>query len=511
VVPPPASPFQDAEEQDRLGNLQAAARLYEELLPQHPGHAAAHHNYAMVLRKLGRVEDALGQANVAHGLMPDHPTIVFSLALSHESTGNLAKAESFYQDAIDLKPDYPAALNNLGRLFEAQNRPREALGMLEKAQALAPEDEDIRLNLANTHLSLGKPEAALALLQDMSGSSVSNARGIARYVQRDWASASGHFRDAIAADSSFAGAHENLALSLLHEGTFEEGWQEYRWRWQNPDNYLTNRHFSIPLWDGTDLSGRHLLLHAEQGFGDTIQFVRFGYLVEKSGGAISWAVQQELVELLSDLPWADEVVSLDGSLPEADCHLPLASLPGLLDPMGEKVRNLGAYISIANATRPAVPISEDLHTFKIGICWAGRDKHLYDSYRNRSCPPEIFHQILELNTVQLISLQTGPAARQVPNGCESISSSLTDFTKTADAIMQLDLVITIDTALAHLCGALGKPGLVALNYAADWRWEDGNGTAPWYPSLTMFRQPQPGDWNDVFDRILTHLKEEFGR
>ncbi len=481
--------------------------LYEQLIAEYPGHAAAHHNYGMVLRKLGRADDALRQAETAHQLAPDHPTIVFSLGLCQENIGNTDKAETHYRQALALRPEYPAALNNLGRLLDLRDRPNDAVELLEAARAHAPEDEDIALNLANTLLSLGRPDESLVVLQKLSESAPSlNATGIAYYVQRDWATSSLYFQKALKADPAFAGAHENLALSLLHEDKFAEGWEEYEWRWQNAGNHLTDRQIDASAWEGEVLGDKHLLLHAEQGFGDTIQFIRFGALIPKEDGQITLAVQEQLVSLLSHVPWADRVISLDGPVPAADYHMSLASLPRLLDPSGVSVKTMDAYLQASEGQTEESISSND--PIRIGVCWAGRDRHLYDPSRNRSCPASLFEELAHLPSIKLTSLQTGPHAAERPDFIAPNSRPLDDFQHSAEEILDIDFVITVDTAIAHLCGALGKPGLVLLNFAADWRWGEGNGPAPWYPSLVLIRQDAPGDWEGVFGRMVAQFRDK---
>ena len=506
LAQPPSSPFQEAEERDRKGDLKGAAELYRQLVKTYPEQAIAHHNFAIILRKLERQEEALQQAKSAYSLSPDHPTIALSLGLSLENAGYLSDAEKLYRQALKLKPRYPAALNNLGRLLESQCQPVSALEYLDKAFALAPQDQDIRLNLANTLLSLGRPNDAHLVLSDSANSAIaSNALGIALYLQRDWHGASEHFRHAVTLSPNFSGAHENLALALLHEQKFDEGWKEYDWRWKNPENHLSPRKLKMPPWDGSPLQNRHLLLHAEQGFGDTIQFVRFGSLIKKKGGCITLAAQNELLSLFSWLPWADKIVSLDSYLPAADVHAPLGSLPALLDPNGEQVRMVVAYLLNHELQRETLDRDRE---FRIGLCWAGRERNTHDPYRNRSCPVEVFQAINRIDGLRAISFLTGPASDAGVQLFEQPERKLESFLHTAREIMKVDLIITVDTAIAHLCGALGKPGIVILNYTADWRWGDGNGTAPWYPSLEMVRQKTPGAWSSVFENVISIIENK---
>ncbi|MBN06669.1 MAG: hypothetical protein CMM45_02405 [Rhodospirillaceae bacterium] len=516
MEPFPDSPFQDADDRQRQAGLEGEVAFYERLVLEDPKQAAAHHNLAIALRKLNRPEEALRRSKIAFELSPEHSTLAFSLGLSFEQAGYLPEAEDMYRQALLLEPNHPGVLNNLGRLLDSQGHHTGALDCLEKAALLSPEDPDIALNLANTFLALGRPTDAQRLLTSApQTAAAANALGISLYVQRDWQSASACFRHATKLSPGFAGAHENLALSLLHEEKFEEGWREYQWRWSNPDNGLTPRLPAMPHWDGSCLGDRKLLLHAEQGFGDTLQFVRFGSLIPKSGGNITLAVQAELVSLLAGMPWADEVISLDEGLPSADVHAPLANLPSLLNPTGHLVRSTGAYLSLPDPSlRFPASTDEQKTEVRIGVCWAGRPRHEEDPYRNRSCPAEAFQPITELEGVRLVSLQTGLSLdkMEAEHGAALFDQPdlpLTTFLETAHEVLRMDLIITVDTAIAHLCGALNKPGIVLLPYAADWRWGSGNGPAPWYPSLEMIRQEVAGTWSTVFERAILQINKQY--
>jgi len=497
--------FKPAEDLVQQGKLTKAVEAYPPLLAAHPGYPAAHHNFATLLRKFGRVKDAILHSQIAYELSPDDPTIIFSFGLSQELGGFETEAERYYRKALSLRPDYTGVLNNLGKLLDQMERPLEALPFLQRAHLHEPYDRGVSLNLANAYLSLGRPEDAERLIGDDQSTTALNSLGIARYVRRDWTGAEILFRGAIRSDPNFAGAHENLALTLLHLRKFDAGWSEYEWRWKNSMNHLTKRLFDKPLWDGANLAGKTLLLHGEQGFGDTIQFVRYATFVEKNGGTILLACQEELTSLLRDAPGIDETFVLGDITPPFDCHAPLLSLPRLLGTYCEEIPKFDSYLQISDEMKLS-RLSRSV--LKIGICWAGRPRHVHDPHRNRSCPPNLFKALTELAGIELFGLpvDTPEKKEDLSFGLTELSPNISSFYNTAKAISALDLIVSVDTAVLHLAGALGKPGIAALCYAADWRWRDGNGIAPWYPSIHMIRQSVPGNWEEVFERISDHIK-----
>ncbi len=382
------------------------------------------------------------------------------------------------------------------------------MALLEPARFAHGTDPGLCVNLANGYLGVGRPEDALAAADQAINANPAlaaahNTAGIAHYIQRDWSQAAECFRRAIAAAPDFAEAHENLAMTLLHAGDWRDGWAEYEWRWRNPSNHLTKRALESPAWEGQPLDGRTLLLHGEQGFGDTIQFVRFANMVEKAGGRVILACQTELVELMASVEGVDEVISLDADVPAHDCQTPLLSLPKLLGTGPNSIPHHTPYISVS----PDDDIAAS-KAFKVGVVWAGRARDVLDPYRNRSCTPDDIAALTSMDSVQVYILQTGPDAGDCPDGFIDLSSQIKDFADTARLVQAMDMIVSVDTAMAHLAGALGKPTCVALCYVADWRWGEGNGASPWYPTVQMFRQHSPGDWARLIAQITNIIREK---
>jgi len=426
-----------------------------------------------------------------------------------EATGQRESAMEAFRGALALDPAYPPATANLGRLLVALNRPREAVAVMEPVVAAAPYDLALEINYANALLGIGRVTEAEQRLRAVIAAGAPppqahNSLGIARYIQRDFVAARDAFRNAISADSNFAEAHENLAQALLQLGEYEDGWIEYDWRWRNPSNTLTKRTFTVPEWNGEPLDGRTLLLHGEQGHGDTVQFVRYAAHIPRGRcGTVVLACQEALAPLLSTVPGIDGVHVLGDELPRFDCHVPIVTLPRLLGPrIDDTPFFAGPYID-AKADSGIATLSG----LKIGITWTGKPLYPEDPHRNRSCPPDYFAILTERLGANLFSLQFNPPPGEVARtGAIDLGPRIDNFQDTARLVAALDLVVTIDTALAHIAGALGKPCWVLTPYAADWRWTPrADGSQPWYPSIRAIRQAAPGDWTGSFQRVAQDI------
>ena len=502
-----AAVFEDA------GDLPAAAECYEQACRERPGFVEAHHNLAGIYRRLGRPADAVEQGQIALALAHDNPVIRFSLGVSLEQTGTIEDAIGHYREALRLRPRYLQAQNNLGRLLELTGNFVEALELLEEAAARAPDDSAIATNLGNAYLRLGRHGDAIGALNRAAELSpdlaaVHNSLGVGHAVTGEPTAAIAAYRRAIDLNAEFAEAHENLALILLRSGNFTDGWVEYEWRWKNPANELTKRTIARPMWEGGALDGRTLLLHAEQGLGDSLQMIRYADLIDKSGGRIVLTCQPPLIRLLTEMAAIDEVVALDHDWPDCDCQAPLFSLPRIFATTLDTVPAETPYI--AWRTPPAEPAGH--RAIRVGFAWAGRPKHAEDPARNRSCPVERFVELAGTADVELFSFQREPERHQLaafgdqPNLFD-LGADHADFADDARALNGMDLVISVDTAIAHLAGAMNIPCWLILPHAADWRWLQDRHDTPWYPSARLFRQQQPGDWQGVFGAVRQALSE----
>jgi hypothetical protein len=300
-------------------------------------------------------------------------------------------------------------------------------------------------------------------------------------------------------------------MLLLSRGRFQEGWAEYEWRWQVQGQPPPT--FDRPAWDGAPLGGGTLLLYAEQGVGDTLQFMRYAALARQRAGAVILGCPPALIPLLSRCAGVDQLVATDVPLPPFDAHAPLAGLPRLL---GTTAETIPAPVPYLTADPERVRRWRDelapLRGFRIGVAWQGNARMVpYD--RRRSFPLAALEPLARLPGVHLVVLQKGPGRDQLaaaagwpladPGG--RLDESGGAFADTAAVVQNLDLVVTCDSAPAHLAGALGAACWVALPFAADWRWQHGREDSPWYPTLRLFRQSRAGDWSDVFRRIVDAL------
>jgi hypothetical protein len=290
-------------------------------------------------------------------------------------------------------------------------------------------------------------------------------------------------------------------------GDLESGFREYEWRWKLKNTPPTR--FDQPVWDGSELKGRTIMLCREQGMGDMIQFSRYAAMVKDLGGTVIVEAQPELVRLLSTVPGVDKVVTHDAPVPRFDVQIPVLSLPRIFQTTLETVPDRVPYVTAPELhnLRLSRPAASKL---AVGIVWAGSPTQVYD--RRRSCPMDRFLALMGLADVTFYSLQKGEAAKQLRlSGAAALvtdlSGRLNDFADTAAVLDQLDLVIAVDTAVAHLAGALGRPVWILLSYAGDWRCPPGRKDSPWYPTMRLFQQDRPGDWDGVMARVLAALRD----
>ena len=384
---------------------------------------------------------------------------------------------------LALKPSYADAWNNLGNVLEQQGELEQACQSYQEAMRHQPHGATAYNNLANVRKQQGRLSDALA-----------------------------SYDEAVKRDPEFAEAHFNRALLWLLMGNWTEGWPEYDWRWKTKD--FPRHTFKQPRWTGEPLVGRTLLVLAEQGLGDTIQFIRFVAKLRQLGGRVIVQCHAPLRPLLADCAGLDDLVLAGAPLPHFDLYAPLMSLPGILGVMPDSVPAEVPYIQAqAKLVEHWRKELEPLKGLKVGISWQGRPTYRGD--RLRSIPLAQFTRLGDVPGVRLISLQKGAGRDQLqefPNSVDilDLGSRLDEqtgaFMETAAVMMNLDLVISSDTAVVHLAGALGAPVWVALNLIPDWRWLLHREDTPWYPSMRLFRQLEYGRWDDVFVRMSQELK-----
>jgi tetratricopeptide (TPR) repeat protein len=465
------------------GEYEDAIRLCELAIALKPDLAEASITLGTALLELDRAQEALAVYQRARELLPNDASIHCNLGVAFIKLKRLDEAAAACRAAIELRPAYASAYSNLGVALLQLDRAQEAIAASERAIEIDPSFAKAYSNLAECLKDEGRLDEAL----DASRISVSLAS-----------------RDKM--------QQFNYALALLMEGDCEAGWAAYEIRRKAGVLAPRERSFSVPEWRGESLVGRTLLLHAEQGLGDTLQFVRFAREIATTGASIVVECQRPLVDLLHSIANV-RVVPQGAPLPQVDVHLPLMSLPHVLgtrlDTIPANVPYLAADPVKVAGWKARLGHTSDLN---VGVVWSGNPDHKSD--RRRSIAAANVLPALALPGVRLFSLQKDPRPQDrgtlhaLADCMTDLAPELTDFTETAAAIAALDLVIAVDTSVAHLAGALGRPVWMMTPYALDWRWLRDREDSPWYPTMRLFRQAVPKVWTDVLARIRNELAEK---
>jgi tetratricopeptide (TPR) repeat protein len=502
------------------GKLIEAGLQYEQSLALQPGNAHAHMNLGNVLQSLSRPSDAILCYDRAIQCDPKLADIYLNYGNALHSQANRSQAKEMYQKALVLQPKFATAHMNLGRVLEEEKQLDEAITSYHRALALQPNYPAAHMNLGNALQAQGKPleaivhyERALTFRPNYAEVHTNLGGALQSLGRLDEAIAS-HDR-ALALKPDYALAHMNRALALLLSGNFHEGWLAHEWRWRVNSFTSPNRNFPQPQWlgeqSGEALHGKRILLHAEQGLGDTIQFLRYVPLVHAAGGTILLELPHTLLRLAANLPYIAELIAFGDPLPPFDLHCPLMSLPLAF---GTELATIPAevpYLTVPNSEKDAaraaaINLPWPSSGLRVGLVWAGNPTHAKDRFR--SIPFSAFAPLLDLEGVHLFSLQMGPAAEQLVPYADRIPTLTlpgADLADTAARISHLDLVISVDTAIAHLTGALGIPVWLLLSTEVDWRWLIHHDDSPWYPTARLFRQAELGCWDDVLERVASEL------
>jgi hypothetical protein len=401
--------------------------------------------------------------------------------------GRTEEAIANHRHALELKPDLIDAITALGTALRKNGQLDEAITCFQRALFLKPQNADALTFLGAAMQERGEVTEAVAL-----------------------------HRRAIALQPQHHEAHLNLAFLLLSQGNFREGWPEYEWRGRIGNSGKPERDFACPQWRGEDLEGRRILIHAEQGLGDAIQFVRYVLWVADRGGKVVLECYGELERLFRGIAGVEELVLTGSPLPHFDLHCPMLSLPlafgTTLESIPAKTPYLHADAILIEHWAKRISPSDD--RLKVGLVWAGRPTHFNN--RNRSIPLTLFSRLGGVSGVRYFSLQkaqTSGNQSAAVAGFEMTdwTDELTDFADTAALVANLDLVITVDTAIAHLAGAMGKPAWVLLPHPADFRWLLERDDSPWYPTLRLFRQTRSRDWEEPLARVVQNLRSLVGK
>jgi lipoprotein NlpI len=439
-----------------------------------------------------------------------------------------------YRHALDLDPANPGALTNLGNLLWDQNRPAEAILHYQHALSLRPDSAEASLNLGVALSDIGRlDEAAESIKKAINlrpnWPHAINNLGMNLARQGRWNDAIVCYNQALTHQPELAEAQRNRGFAKLALGDYAGGWidHEARLRCRNYRGLKPN----LPLWDGSDLHGRTILLHSEQGLGDCLQFMRFAAPVKEKGAIVLLACAEPLARLLALCPFIDRVVRESDPMPPCDLHAPIMSLPAILNTTADALPRDVPYVQTDAASRTkwsaladralakhqhkiGARAEHEQHCIRVGVAWRGNPQNRVD--RERSFPVQLFGDVAKIPQIQLFRLQFGNVAEELAQSGlafpmlevedhTSGASSARDFLDTAAIINSLDLVICPDTAVAHLAGAMGAKVWLALPYQSEWRWAIAGDFTPWYPSMRIFRQTSPGDWPGVFERMALEL------
>jgi Flp pilus assembly protein TadD len=497
------------------GDLIAAEAVCLEILLHHRDHPEALKLLTEIARTKGDIHATLGYLKERMVLSSSDPTLFNEIGMAYFQKHDIQKAEQAFKHGLELEPNNLVLLINYSAVLLDTEDYENAAKVLDRAASLYPGDARIlnnigRLLSAREHYVEAEYSFRHALQGDPNNADIYNNLGVVFRHRRNFRDAEVLFRKALSLKSDFIEAHWNLSLTLLHQGQYQEGWKEYEWRWKKKDFSSPRRKFPQPRWQGERIDGKTILVHAEQGLGDTIQFLRFLSQLHLKGGAIVLQCHTALIRLLGDMSFIKEIVPFDHSLPPFDYHVPLMSIAGALDVSLENLPVKMPYIQPPQAlTEEWIKrIKQHPSRLNVGLVWSGNQ--IRNELRHRSCPLQVFNVLSKVEGVNYFSLQKGDAAKEIEFATTSLklidySVLLRDMAETAAYIRNLDLVISIDTGVAHLAGAMGTPIWTLLSYDADWRWLADREDTPWYPAMRLFRQPSRGDWSSVMMRVAQEL------
>jgi Flp pilus assembly protein TadD len=476
--------------------------------------ATAEHNHGFHLHLHGRASEAEPFYRRAVVLDPDFTQAWINLGLAVIAQGRSDEAMSCQREALRIDPENADAHNNLGMVHYAQGHIAEAENCFRAALRLRSDHANATLNLGATRQILNHVEAAeglfrraLALGVDVARAKSNLSLALMEQVRPEEAELC--CREALALRPDYKEARANLALALLMMGRLEEGWREYESRWEVEAMGTPAPVLSQPRWTGEELNGETVVLYAEQGYGDTLQFCRYAPMVAAAGGRVVLVVPKQLRRLMACLDGVAEVLCEDGDvLPHFDYHCPLLSLPLAFGTTVATIPGPCAYLRADPS--PWTDFLDGLRGLKVGLVWAGKSRtaqpHAVAIDKRRSMRLTDMAPLFSVPGCSFVSLQLGPPASQIgalPDGVElhDVSSRIGDWADTADLVAGLDLIITVDTAIAHLAGALGKPVWMLNRFDTCWRWFLHREDTPWYPSMRQFRQTSRGDWDGVIARV----------
>ncbi|OEJ68277.1 tetratricopeptide repeat protein [Magnetovibrio blakemorei] len=495
------------------GRLDEAVNAYKAALQANPNLMRAQLNLGNALLGLGQNMDAVAAFDQALMTDPANTDALNNKALALKAAGQMDAAEICLQKAVDANPQSEQSWTNLGLVLRLGGKPEEALQAYGQAVKINPASIKAQNNLAVLHRWEGRLDEAETVCRSLLTAhpdvvEVLNNLGDILQAQGKIEEAQTAFERVLALSPNHPEGHHNLAVLMLLKGDFENGWKHYEWRWLAKEFPSERRNFPQPLWTGEPLAGKTILLYVEQGLGDALQFVRYAPLVHALGGTVILECPPSLTRLFETVSDVAHVVSRGEELPVFDVQCPFLSLPGLLSPSSERIPAVVPYLGVSDADAQVWQNRlKDVGGLKVGLVWAGSPHHTND--RERSIALKNLAPLSDVQGCTFINLQIGSSAAQLHEVDWTIidyTAHISDYADTAALVGQLDLVITVDTSVAHVAGALNIPVWVLLPHAPDWRWQLKRSDTPWYPSMTLYRQPKRGDWLSVIARVKSDLR-----
>lgn len=495
-----------AKQQLMFGQLDQAEMLCNQVLHSNRRHPDALHVMGLIFHRMGKTQEAITLISKAIKHNPLIAVYYYNLGFILTASGEHAKAIKAYRESIALKPDYAEAINNLGLILYDQDMIEESIVFFQQAIQSKPDFTNAYYNLGMAYQAQGNPQAAIAAYDEVLKI----------------------YPDSV--ETRF-----NRSLSLLLTENYEDGWVEYEQRFRNLNDPIKKwNDKDAHRWDGTSFSGKRLLVLDEQGIGDTLQFIRYLPMVKELGGTVIFETIQPLIRLLLNFQGIDELLdrsSTERSTLAFDLFIPLMSLPGIFNTTLKTIPARVPYIFPDTKKTQYWRRRLKKGETKVGIVWAGKSSTDYQQFGNsglehvelgwagqpasnfassRLTRLEYFGQLSKIEGVQLFGLQKGDAAIQAKKlsdvfEVDNLGQEFSDFSDTAAAIGKLDLVISVDTSVAHLAGAMGKPVWMLIPLVPDWRWLREREDSPWYPSMRLFRQTKKNEWDDVFERVAEEL------
>lgn len=494
------------------GDFELAAQALERVAAMRLPSVAVLHALGVIRRQQGRLPEAESLSRRAIALEPSHLPARLELVVILDEVGKIEEALTEIQTVAATATRSPEVHSLLGALLKKQKRWKEAEASLRRALELDPGNMPAFTALAELSVQRGDLDSSAAYCEAAAQANPNDPSAlfylaIVRYAQSRTTAAAQNFAEVLRLDPRHELARLNLGLCQLRLGDYQSGFANYEARWKTPNADGTPRQPLRRPWKGESLLGKTLLLRSEQGFGDSIQFVRFAATVARQGARVLLECQPQVAALLATAKGIDQVIPKGQPLPPFDLESTLMSLPRILDITLETLPKQAAYLSAPNsAARIIAPAKAG--QLNVGLVWAGNPRHVNDA--SRSLRLAEFTRWFALPTINFHSLQTGPAIRQLDDlpsreKINNLSGQLVDFSATARVIESLDLIISVDTAVAHLAGAMGKPIWLLVSFSNDWRWGEGTEVSPWYPTMRIFRQPKLGNWSEPIAQIADLL------